>query len=72
MVFSIIIPFKAWSPDLDECLSCIRQLKFKSYEVVLLPDYELQIPGIYDDIHFQVIPTGEVNPAFKRDLGSKI
>ena len=71
VVFSIIIPFRTWSPYLDECLTHIQQLRFKSYEVVLLPDEEMEVPRVYNDIQFQVIPTGKVNPAVKRDRGSE-
>ena len=71
ILFSIIIPFKKWSSDLDECLAHIGQLKFKSYEVLLLPDDDMMVPEAYGDIRFQVIPTGAVNPAIKRDKGSE-
>ena len=71
IIFSIIIPFKKWSPYLDECLTHIQQLKFKFYEVILLPDGELEIPRVYNNINFQVISTGEINPALKRDQGAE-
>jgi len=69
--FSIIIPFKSWSPDLEECLSHIRNLTFKDYEVILLPDREAALPGQYSDLPIKILPTGEVNPAIKRDLGAE-
>lgn len=69
-VFSIIIPFKTWSPYLDECLPYIRVLSFRAYEVILLPDDALKLPEAYRDLAIDVIPTGEVNPAIKRDIGA--
>ncbi|GJL77315.1 MAG: hypothetical protein NPINA01_03040 [Nitrospinaceae bacterium] len=69
--FSIVIPFKSWSPDLDECLSHIRKLTFKGYEVILLPDHEVALPECYGGLPVNILPTGEVNPAIKRDLGAE-
>lgn len=69
-VFSIIIPFKTWSPYLDECLPHIRKLSFRAYEVILLPDEAMPLPEAYRDLAVEVVPTGEVNPAIKRDIGA--
>jgi GT2 family glycosyltransferase len=71
VVFSIIIPFKAWSLDLEENLCHIREQTFRRYEIILLPDAEITFPDIYRDLPISIYPTGEVNPALKRDLGSK-
>ncbi|KMP11018.1 glycosyl transferase [Candidatus Nitromaritima sp. SCGC AAA799-A02] len=68
--FSIIIPFKTWSPDLDECLHHIRKLSLRGYEVILLPDGPLTLPSEHGDLPVTVIPTGPVNPALKRDRGA--
>lgn len=70
VAFSIIIPFKSWSPALDECLVHIGNLSRKNYEVFLLPDDPLSLPEAYSGLPLEVIPTGEVNPAVKRDLGA--
>ncbi len=70
-VFSIIIPFKSWSADLDECLEHIRRLAFKHYEVILLPDGPTVVPQSFSDLPIQLLPTGEVNPAIKRDRGAE-
>jgi glycosyltransferase involved in cell wall biosynthesis len=70
--FSIIIPFKAWSPYLDECIRHIRALSLKEHEVILLPDDDLTLSGEYIDLPVTVLSTGEVNPAIKRDIGAKI
>ena len=71
VVFSIIIPFKTWSADLDECLHSIQNLSFESYEVILLPDREVDLPETHLPLPIKVLPTGEVNPAVKRDLGAE-
>ena len=68
--FSIIIPFKTWSLDLDECLSHIRNLSFQKYEVILLPDGPIDLPESFSNLPLEIISTGEVNPAIKRDIGA--
>ena len=67
--FSIIIPFKNWSSDLDECLIQIQKLSFKNFEVILLPDDPIEIPAAYQGMSISIIPTGAINPALKRDQG---
>ena len=70
--FSIIIPFKSWSADLDECLKHIRKLTFKKYEVILLPDEAVDLPPAYQDMQVSITPTGAINPALKRDQGARV
>ena len=70
-IFSVIIPFKNWSQDLEECLESIRKQTFNSYEVILLPDEEIILPRVYENQPIRVSPTGAINPALKRDLGAK-
>ena len=67
--FSIIIPFKSWSEELDECLTHIQKLSYPMFEVILLPDEEV-VSRSYD-FSLEVIPTGPINPAQKRDIGAK-
>ena len=67
--FSIIIPLKKWSSDLDECLIQIQKLSFKNFEVILLPDDPVEIPAVYQAMSISIIPTGAINPALKRDQG---
>ena len=69
--FSIIIPFKSWSPDLDECLSHIGNLTRKNYEILLLPDDLLSLPEKYSNLPIKILPTGAVNPAIKRDMAAE-
>ena len=71
-LFSIIIPFKSWSADLDECLSHIRNLASKTFEVLLLPDDDEEAKAReYMALPLKVIVTGNVNPAAKRDMAAK-
>ena len=67
--FSIIIPFKSWSEELDECLTHIQKLSYSMFEVILLPDDEVGSPSF--DFSLDIIPTGPINPAQKRDIGAK-
>jgi glycosyltransferase involved in cell wall biosynthesis len=69
--FSIIIPFKIWSADLDECLSHIGKMNSKFYEIVLLPDDEITLATCYSYMPIKIIPTGAVSPAIKRDIGGE-
>lgn len=65
--FSIIIPVKKINDYIRESIPYIKNLEYEQFEVLILPD-EL------DKIDFQkaqIIPTGTVGPAIKRDLGSK-
>ena len=36
ITFFIIIPFKSWSSDLEECLTHIKGLSLQEFEVILL------------------------------------
>ena len=69
IIFSIIIPFKTVTDYLEETLAHINDLLFKNFEVILLPDGEINLPKQGDQI--KIIPTGEVSPAVKRDIGAR-
>ena len=69
IIYSIIIPFKSWSKELDECLVHIQKLSYSMFEVILLPDEEVVSPGF--GFSLEIIPTGPINPAQKRDIGAK-
>ena len=69
IIFSIIIPFKFWSKELDECLMHIQKLSYSMFEVILLPDGEVVSPSF--GFSLEIIPTGPINPARKRDIGAK-
>lgn len=67
MKFSIIIPFKVPTPYLYECLENIQIQSYSDYEVILLPDKQEK----FTYSKSTVVPTGNVGPAQKRDLGAK-
>ena len=69
IIFSIIIPFKSWSKELDECLMHIQKISYSMFEVILLPDEEVASPSF--SFSLEIIPTGPINPAQKRDIGAK-
>ena len=71
IVFSIIIPFKNWSSNLGECLEHIQKQTFRRYEVILLPDKEINLPEVYLGLPISTYSTGEVNPSLKRCLGAE-
>lgn len=62
---SIIIPVKAFNPYLEECLQKCLELDYPAFDIIVLPDGGLDhVPrGV------TVVPTGEVGPAVKRDIG---
>jgi len=69
--FSIIIPFQNLSKDLEECLTCIKELSYKSFEVILLPDDAIVLPDIFSTMAVEIIATGKTGPAVKRDIGAR-
>ena len=71
IIFSIIIPFKSWSSNLTECLKYIRELTFKEFELILLPDEEVSLLEEFRDLPIILCPTGPINPAAKRDCGAE-
>jgi len=73
---SIIIacPNRSWM--LDECLEGIRQQSYENWEVIVLPDEDVDHstvqPSTFNlqpDSRIRVIPTGKVRPAEKRNVG---
>ncbi|HEC14827.1 MAG TPA: glycosyltransferase [Rhodospirillales bacterium] len=70
-LFSVIIPFKVWNPDLDECLRRLAGMEGPAWEAILLPDDETVLPEEYAGLPITVIPTSEVGPAIKRDRGAE-
>lgn len=71
-LFSIIIPFKAPNPDLDEALEHIFRLAETGFEVILLPDASMDgAMGPFLRPEVVIIPTGPVSPAIKRDRGAE-
>jgi len=71
VLFSIIIPFKTISNFLEETLTYINKLAFRKFEVILLPDSKITLSTENYKYPLKIIPTGEVSPAVKRDIGAK-
>jgi len=69
--FSIIIPFQTVNPYLKETLGHIAKLEHSCFEVILLPDADFPAEDIDAyDYSLQIISTGSVSPAIKRDMGA--
>lgn len=66
-MFSIIIPFRKPTEYLYECLNAIKKQSYKDYEVILLPDKKEK----FKYSKTRVIPTGNIGPAEKRDIGAR-
>ncbi|MCU0666122.1 MAG: glycosyltransferase [Candidatus Omnitrophica bacterium] len=69
MTVSIIIAVKTWQKNLEECVVKCGQLDFKDYEIIILPDESFVLPFVM--VNVKIIPTGNTNPAKKRDIGLK-
>lgn len=65
--FSIIVPFKKPTSYLHECLARIEKQSYRNFEIILLPDQKEKFPSS----KLRVIPTGQIGPAEKRDIGAK-
>jgi len=64
---SIIIPCKNIDGYVQECIENCLALDYPSFEILLLPDSpsSLEFKGV------EIIPTGPVKPATKRNIGTK-
>lgn len=72
--FSIIIPFKKSTSYLHECLERIIKQSYRNFEIILLPDGQKiqMLKQVQHDIfRVRVIPTGQIGPAEKRDVGAE-
>jgi len=72
MTVSIIIAVKAYCENLAECVKKCLELDFKieDYEIIILPDSNLSPEDILSNSKVRVIPTGDVTPPKKRDIGA--
>lgn len=61
---SIIIPVKEFNQNLDECVKRCLELDYPDYEVIILPDFSIELP-----CDIRVIPTGVKGPSEKRNIG---
>lgn len=71
MTVSIIIAVKAYCRNLDECVSKCLELDYKDYEILILSDSGITQEGILSHSRLRIIPTGDVAPPKKRDIGAK-
>ncbi|MDD5255291.1 MAG: glycosyltransferase [Candidatus Omnitrophica bacterium] len=68
MTVSIIIAVKTWQKNLEECVNRCLELADGDFEIIVLPDRALTQRF---DARVRVIPTGDVTPPHKRDIGIK-
>ena len=68
---SVVIACPAGSWMLDECLAALAKQTYRNFEVLVLPDEEIDTSSTLHSslftLHF--LPTGKVRPAEKRNLG---
>jgi GT2 family glycosyltransferase len=64
---SIVIAVKEYNQNLEESINKCREIDYPDYEIIVLPDEKMnkEISGIRE------IPTGNVLPPAKRDIGIK-
>lgn len=61
---SVIIPCKDIDALTLECIDRCKELEYENFEVIVLPDHDSNlIKGV------KIIPTGEVSPGRKRNIG---
>lgn len=68
--FTIIIPVKAINDYVRETVPYIQSLNHSQWELIILPN-ELE-PNEWNDARIQVVASGKVGPAKKRDMGAEI
>lgn len=66
-LFSIIIAAKRNNKFLQECIEKCLKLDYPFFEILILPDENMYIDA---DPKIKVIPTGNILPAAKRDIGA--
>jgi GT2 family glycosyltransferase len=70
--FSIIIPVKELNYYLDESIPKIFEMDFKNFEIIILPNDEVNnLPDYINNKKIRIVETGKVSPAVKRDIGAK-
>ena len=62
---SVIIPVKERNRYLKECITACQQLNYPDFEIIVLPDKKFKLP----DKNVKIIPTGNLSPPEKRDIG---
>ncbi len=71
MTVSIIIAVKTWQNNLETCVNKCLELDYPDFEVLILPDAELQAQQFSEKAPVRIIPTGPLSPAKKRDIALK-
>jgi len=73
MTVSIIIAVKAYCENLKECVNKCLELDFPvgDYEILILPDLSFLEQEVFNSPKVRIIPTGNVTPPKKRDIGVK-
>ena len=66
-IVSIIIPCKNIDGYVQECIENCLALDYPSFEILLIPDS----PSSLEFRGLEIIPTGPVKPAVKRNIGTK-
>ncbi len=67
---SVIIPLKSINDYIREAIFHYEQLDYKNFELIILPDKDDKV-SLSDKLKITIIPTGEIGPAEKRDIGAK-
>ena len=66
LMASIIVPCKRIDSYTKECVDYCKKLDYENYEIIVLPDEQNEnLEGV------KVIPTGNVTPGKKRNIGMK-
>ncbi|HIE35672.1 MAG TPA: glycosyltransferase [Candidatus Omnitrophica bacterium] len=71
MTVSIIIATKTYDTNLKECVSNCLKLNYPNsdYEIIILPDTYFENSNFSSKV--KIVPTGEITPPLKRDIGVK-
>ena len=68
---SIIIPVSRMNNYLRESIKKCLQLNYPKYEIIVLPDEKFSFDEELKDEKINIVPTGQVTPPEKRDIGIK-
>jgi len=73
MTVSIIIAVKTWQKNLENCVARCLELDYSDFEIIILPDelFDEKLLFLKGTIPVRVIPTGQLKPGDKRDIGLK-
>ncbi len=68
---TVVIACPGRSAVLDECLNALASQTYRNYEVIVLPDENIQLhQSLYScGMDLKVVVTGKVRPAEKRNIG---